>query len=225
MPAAIGLTKVNSILMGWYPGMHGGLALAEILTGIVNPSGRLPLSFPRRTEDLPSFHPQALCVEYDLYHDYRYFDRENSKPAFPFGHGLGYTTFLYSGIRFETISDQKNEPKVRITAIIKNTGKRDGVEIVQLYLSRPKTAEADHPQRELKAFHRCEIKAGESIEVQFEVDSAMMAWFNPMKHHWQRDAGVYTLSIGPNAMEQPLVIRYELPNFLNSDLPFIDQIA
>ena len=91
--------RAPAILMLWYPGMEGGHALAEVLTGEVNPSGRLPCTFPARAEDLPFFDRNATKITYDLWHGYRKLERDGAAPAFPFGFGLSYTTFEYAGLR------------------------------------------------------------------------------------------------------------------------------
>jgi beta-glucosidase len=200
----------DSIIMAWYPGMHGGQALAEIISGHVNPSGRLPLTFPLKTSDLPEFDPKAERIVYDLYHDYRWMDKKGVAPAFPFGFGLSYTTFTYNAVRLEPIDTSRQNPHIRVTAEIENRGNRDGDEVVQLYVSRPEPGGVEHPFRELKAFRRLSVGAGNRVEASFDLDFHALNWFDPTKDLWVVEAGMYTVRIGPNALEQPLVAEFSI---------------
>ena len=204
------IKNVNSILMAWYPGMHGGQALAEILVGKVNPSGRLPLTFPKQTEDLPNFDSKASKVRYDRYHDYRWMEKQGICPAFAFGYGLTYTKFTYKTISIETINVSKENPLIRVKAKIENTGNRDGTEVVQLYLTRPESKEIKNPCRILKSFKRIEIAVGNISEVDFAIDSQLISWFNPKKNNWEVQPGKYKIGIGPNVLEQLLEVKFQI---------------
>lgn len=203
---------VDSILMAWYLGMHGGLALAEIIAGKVNPSGRLPLTFPRRTEDCPHFDPRASKIQYDRYHDYRYMDKKGIEPAFAFGYGLTYTKFNYRNASIETFDPSRQKPFIRIKTRIENIGDRDGTEVVQLYLTRPESNHIQNSSRELKGFRRIEIAAGAFAEVYFDIDFRFMSFFDPEKNQWEVEPGIYKIGIGPNASEQPLELSIQIPD-------------
>jgi beta-glucosidase len=202
---------VDSILMAWYPGMHGGQALAEIIAGKVNPSGRLPLTFPKQTEDCPHFDPRASKIRYDRYHDYRWMDKKGIEPAFPFGYGLTYTKFNYSNASIETLDPSRQKPFIRIKTRIENIGDRDGTEVVQLYLTRPESNNIQNSSRELKGFKRIEIAAGAFSEVYFDIDFRFMSFFDPKNNKWKIEPGVYKIGIGPNALEQPLELSVQIP--------------
>lgn len=204
--------KVKAILMAWYPGMHGGQALAEIISGRVNPSGRLPLTFPKHTGDAPLFDPSADEVTYDLYPDYRWYDRCNREPAFAFGHGLSYTKFAYLSAETEVISDDRNSPLIQVRVKIKNIGEYTGAEVVQLYVSAPQSQGIERPIRELKAFRRCELSPGETVDIYFDIGFEKLCWFNNESHKWEVQIGTYKIGIGPNVLLQTLNIEFEVRN-------------
>ncbi len=128
--------EVGAILMAWYPGMEGGNAIADILFGDVNPSGRLPITFPASTSQLPPFDKKAGTIEYGYYHGYRLFDREGLSPAYPFGFGLSYTRYEYTGLELEREEIDRDEG-LAVYVTVNNAGERAGEETVQLYVSCP----------------------------------------------------------------------------------------
>jgi len=168
--------EVAALLVLWYPGMEGGLALADLLTGAVSPSGRLPCSFPARDEDLPFFDRDATAITYDFWHGYRKLDRDGAEPAFPFGFGLGYTTFSLGDLRLEaaelTVADT-----LRATVAVTNTGASAGDDVVQLYVEAPGSAVPRAP-RELKGFARVTLEAGETQEVTIQVPASDLAYYD-----------------------------------------------
>ncbi|MES1190416.1 MAG: glycoside hydrolase family 3 C-terminal domain-containing protein [Steroidobacter sp.] len=148
---------VNAILDAWYPGEEGGTAIAETLSGRNNPAGRLPVTFYTGVDQLPSFDDYAMKGR-----TYRYFD---GKPLYPFGYGLSYTTFAYSGLTLPHVIKAGDALDAEVT--VTNTGKREGDEVAQLYLSFPSVPGA--PLRALRGFHRVHLKPGESKQVRFEL--------------------------------------------------------
>jgi beta-glucosidase len=168
---------VAALLMLWYPGMEGGRALADVLTGAVNPSGRLPCSFAARPEDLPFYDRDATAIVYDLWHGYRKLDRDGAEPAFPFGFGLSYTTFALRDLRLgraELVADDT----LTATVTVANTGDVAGDDVVQLYVETRGSA-VERAPRELKAFARVTLAPGETKDVQLDVPVADLAYYDP----------------------------------------------
>ncbi|HWT22943.1 MAG TPA: glycoside hydrolase family 3 C-terminal domain-containing protein [Solirubrobacteraceae bacterium] len=167
---------VEALLMLWYPGMEGGRALADVLSGAVNPSGRLPCSFPARDEDLPFFDRDATAITYDLWHGYRKLDRDGAAPAFPFGFGLSYTTFELSGLRLDGAQLRAGDT-LGVTVAATNSGEVAGEDVVQLYVEAPGSA-VERAPRELEAFARVRLAPGETRDVRLEVPIADLAHYD-----------------------------------------------
>jgi beta-glucosidase len=166
--------RVPAILMLWYPGMEGGHALADILFGRVNPGGRLPCVFPRRADDLPFFDRDASAITYDLWHGYRKLDRDGVSAAFPFGFGLSYTRFAYSDLQLDR-SSVGSDNAVTASVDVANVGAVAGDTVVQLYVSAVGSA-VERAAKELKAFARVALAAGESRQVTLRVPVAELAY-------------------------------------------------
>ena len=152
-------SNAKSIIQAWYPGMEGGNALADILFGAVNPSGKLPMTFPVKLEDSPAhslaqYPDENLLIEHkeDIYVGYRYFDTYKVTPAFAFGHGLSYTTFKY-----DNLSAEKKEGTVTVTLDVSNTGEMDGSEVIQVYV-HDHESNLERPEKELKGFEKVALK-------------------------------------------------------------------
>ena len=158
--------RVPAILMLWYPGMEGGHAFADVLTGRVNPSGRLPFVVPRRAEDLPYFDKDAKAITYDLWHGHHKLERDGVAPAFPFGFGLSYTQFV-----FRDLAVIRDGGQLRVSLIVDNRGDHAGDDVVQIYV-RALQSSVERPARELKAFQRVSIAAGASAAVEIEIPSS-----------------------------------------------------
>jgi beta-glucosidase len=168
--------RVPGLLVLWYPGMEGGHALADVLLGRVNPGGRLPCTFPRRAEDLPFFDRNATQITYDLWHGYRKLARDRASAAFPFGFGLSYTTFTHTNLRLaQTQLGAADLLQVRID--VTNTGARAGDEVVQLYVSA-RGSRVERAVRELKAFARVTLAAGETKQVALDLSVADLACYD-----------------------------------------------
>ena len=177
----------DAILQAWYPGQEGGSALAEVLYGDAEPSGKLPITFYRNVKQLPDFEDYNMEGK-----TYRYFEGD---PLFRFGHGLTYTEFYYGKPRADrtTLKIEGNKP-IYITAPVGNIGTRPGTEIVQLYIQRPSDKEG--PIQTLRAYRRVELQPGESKMVVFALDAKDFAWFNPETERMEPLKGQYVVRIG-----------------------------
>lgn len=179
-----------AILMLWYAGMEGGTALAKILFGDVNPSGKLPFTIPVTEEQLPFFDKDADEIEYGLYHGYSKFDKEGLIPAYPFGYGLSYSRFSYSPL--ELVIEGSS---AKISCRISNESQRSGSEVAQLYIGF-ENSNIDRAVRLLKGFDRVELEAGASAEVCFEVSQDDIAWYDEDNSAWAFEDIEYSAHIG-----------------------------
>jgi beta-glucosidase len=199
------LDKVSGVVEAWYPGQFDGEAIAAILFGDVNPSGRLPMTFPvdeqqgpaTKADEYPGDGKNANYSEGVLV-GYRWYDAKNQTPLFPFGFGLSYTSFQYSGVRVEHKAGDDATVSVRVT----NSGKRAGSEVVQLYLGFP--PEAAEPPQQLKGFGRVELKPGESKVVTMTVNKDSLAAWDGSAHDWKVYPGKYAVEVGASSRD----IRY-----------------
>ncbi|MHC4534119.1 MAG: beta-glucosidase [Planctomycetota bacterium] len=195
------LNDVSTVIEAYYPGQEGGDAIARVVFGDVNPSGKLPETFPKRLEDNPShgFFPgekrRALYGE-GIYIGYRHYDTRGIEPLFPFGHGLSYTEFEYNNLRIR----QKRDGSVRITLDVKNTGKSSGAEVIQLYV-RDLEASVDRPDKELKAFVKMELLPGQTRQAELFINEDAFAYFSPMKERWIIEPGEFELLIGSSSRD------------------------
>jgi beta-glucosidase len=178
-----------AIVQAWYPGQEGGQAVAEVLFGDVNPSGHLPVTFYRSTEDLPPF------TDYSMAHrTYRYFD---GKPLYAFGHGLSYTNFSFSGAN---LSKRRAKPSdtFRLTFSLSNAGKLDGDEIAQVYYRRP-GAGASAPKMSLCGFRRVHVPKGASSKVAIDMPVQRFRHWDAMKKRYVVEPGRYQLWVGDSS--------------------------
>lgn len=211
--------QVRAILVAWYPGQEEGTALARVLFGGVNPSGKLPVTFPRRWEDTPaagSSRPGPdLTIPYreGVYVGYRHFDKEGLQPLFPFGHGLSYTAFAYSGLTVDAASDRaaKPGPKVTVRLRVANAGRRAGTEVVQLYVGAGAAPDGvDRPPQELKGFQRVDLGPGETKTVSFFLDEGAFSFWHPVKKQWTVEPGWYSIRAGSSSRDIRLQTRLGL---------------
>lgn len=200
------INEVPAIVQGWFLGSEAGNALANVLTGKVNPSGKLPFSFPVKLSDnaahaLGAYPGENGTVEYKegLLVGYRWHDAKNIKPLFPFGHGLSYTHFSYSKLRMSAKEMKKGE-SLTCTITLTNNGDRDGSEVVQLYLSDKKSA-LPRPPKELKGFQKVELKAGESREVSFVINEDLLQYYNDQEQAWAAEPGRFEVLVGASSQE------------------------
>ncbi|MCB0707751.1 MAG: glycoside hydrolase family 3 C-terminal domain-containing protein [Saprospiraceae bacterium] len=192
----------KGILQAWYPGMEGGNALASILFGLQSPSGKLPMTFPEKLSDSPAhklaqFPVENLQMDYtdDIYVGYRYFDSYDVAPAFPFGHGLSYTTFSY-----EDLSIEKTGGLVTVSLKITNTGDMAGAEVVQLYV-KDEDSTLKRPEKELKAFQKVLLQPGESKTIQLELKEDAFSYYDDTQNKWILEAGTFTLLAGSSSRD------------------------
>ncbi len=198
------IRQVPGVIEAWFPGQEGGNALAGILFGDVNPSGKLPTTMGFRREDYPDYgHFPGVdgVVQYreGIYVGYRHFDKENIAPLYPFGYGLSYTTFDYGPVQ---LSSPKLAPDGNITVSlpIKNTGTREGREVVELYIHDP-APKIDKPVRELKGFAKIDLAPGETKTVTIPVTPRDLAYFDVPGKQWKADAGDYEIQVGASSRD------------------------
>ncbi|WP_345950207.1 glycoside hydrolase family 3 C-terminal domain-containing protein [Mucilaginibacter sp. PAMB04274] len=192
------------IIQAWYPGMEGGTALANIIYGKTNPSGKLPMTFPKTLADAPDHKlgefpasKDGVNVYYndDIYVGYRYFDTYKVEPQFAFGYGLSYTTFAYSGLQVKT---QGNTATVTFT--VTNTGKKAGAEIAQVYVKQQQSL-LPRPEKELKAFDKVFLQPGEKKQVTLSLNADAFQYFNDVTNNWMLEKGNYNILVGASSRD------------------------
>lgn len=194
--------EVPAILFAWYSGMEGGKALANILYGKVNPSGKLPFSIAKNDTDYPFFNPYTLKIKYGYYHGYTLFDKNQTEVAYPFGYGLSYTTFDYTNLRLEE-SFVPQGGKLVASIDVSNTGQVPGQEVVQLYVGF-KNSGIDRPVKLLRAFDKIYLDPGESKTVTLKVAVKDLAWYDPSVKQWKVEEMEYELYVGGSSQAETL---------------------
>ncbi|KAJ5646363.1 hypothetical protein N7490_002735 [Penicillium lividum] len=205
------VNDARAVVQAWFGGNECGNGIADVLYGDVNPSAKLPVTFPRRLQDNPSyvnFRSERGRVLYgeDIYVGYRYFEKSDLAPAFAFGHGLSYTTFIRSDLDIKTVPEQakfseSGEP-ITATVTVTNTGSLAGAEIVQLWIVPPKT-DVNRPIRELKAFQKVFLQPGESQTVQLSVEKKLAtSWWDEQREQWISEKGEYEVLITGTGAEE-----------------------
>jgi beta-glucosidase len=220
--------RADAILLAWQPGQEGGHAIADVLSGRVNPSGRLATTFPVRYEDVPSSktfpgrelpdrpplisfglagRPAEAVYEEGIYVGYRYYDTFGVKPAYAFGHGLSYTDFAYGGLK---LSPRQFGGKLTAAVTVTNRGRAAGREVVQLYLSAP-AGRLAKPAAELKGFAKTRLlRPGESQTLSFELGPADLASYDSAASAWVAEAGAYTVRVGASSADIRQTGTFEL---------------
>lgn len=203
--------KVAAIVQGWYLGSEAGTSLAAVLMGDVNPSGKLPFTFPARLEDVPAHSlgqysavrsKDVTTVQYNegIFVGYRWTDRQKKvQPLFSFGHGLSYTTFEYGNPVVDK-REMKADEQLTVTVPVKNTGSREGKEVVQLYI-RDKKSSVERPVKELKGFCKVSLKPGEEKEVSFTIDRSALSYFDAGSHQWMAEPGAFEAIVAASATD------------------------
>jgi beta-glucosidase len=198
------LPQVQGLLHAWYPGQEGGTALAEVLFGEVNPSGKLPATFEKGWEDNATFNsyydPDGdKRVQYTegIFAGYRHFDKNAIEPLFAFGYGLSYTDFEYGNL---SVSPQQTKKggKIKVTFDVKNTGARAGAEVAQLYV-QDVAASVPRPEKELKAFAKVWLKPGEKKRIGLELDKSALAFYDAAKGAWVVEPGEFKVLVGSSS--------------------------
>lgn len=200
------IDNVKGLLHAWYPGQEGATAVAEIIFGKTNPSGKLPVSFEFKPEDNPTFNSyrdddKDLNVEFTegIFMGYRYYDKGSVKPRFPFGYGLSYTTFGYDNVKVPAKTIKAGD-KLKFSVDITNTGNVDGAEAVQVYVSDLKSS-LPRPVKELKAFDKVFLTKGETKTIQFELDKDAFSFYDPAKHSWIIEPGEFNVLVGSSSVD------------------------
>jgi beta-glucosidase len=207
------LERVPAVLQSWYGGSEGGDALASVLFGDVNPSGKLPCTYPQSLSDEPAhqnsprtYPGQGGVVHYDegLLVGYRWFDAKQKEPLFPFGFGLSYTTFDYRQLKVTG-----DGVTAAVECEISNTGTREGAEVVQVYV-QPKTPSVTRPPKELKGFAKVTLKPGETKRVTVPLNGRSFAYYDPTQRQWIAEAGSYGILVGASSRDIRLTGDYSL---------------
>src|SRR5882724_4400995 len=200
------LGQVPALLQAWYPGMEGGNAIAHILFGDVNPSGKLPCTFPKRLEDSPAHALGAYPgkngterYEEGLLVGYRWFDTKKIEPLFPFGYGLSYTKFEYSSFKLGAGKDAEG-PLVSVEFEVTNTGSRAGGEVAQVYVQDVQSS-LPRPEKELKGFHKVFLKPGQVQKITIPLTRSAFAFYDPEKKGWVAEAGDYIIHVGSSSRD------------------------
>ena len=221
--------EVPAIVQGWYLGSEAGNALAAVLAGDANPSGKLPFTFPVKLEDNAAHqmgeypgnkeelaagkgkdqkNPINITYNEGIFVGYRWHDTKNIKPLFSFGHGLSYTTFEYGKVHADK-TQMAQDGKITFTVSIKNTGKREGAEVVQLYISDLKSS-VPRPVKELKGFEKINLKPGEQKEVSFTIDKSALSFFDAATHQWVAEPGEFEALVGASSSDIKTKMKFTL---------------
>ena len=199
------IDRAKAVVQCWYEGTMGGTALAKVLFGDVNPSGRLPVTFPKKLSDTPVARfgefPGGDTVRYNegIYVGYRYYDTYDVEPLFCFGHGLSYTEFAYSDLRIEA-DKQTGKAAAKVSCTVKNIGTLAGAETVQLYVS-DKESSVPRPSKELKGFRKIFLQPGESKEVSFTLNEKDFSFYSTEEALWKWEAGKFELLFGSSSRD------------------------
>lgn len=189
---------VNAVIMAYYPGMEGGSALAEIISGEVNPSGKLPYVIPYKESDLPYVNWEATDQYYEYYQGYTRLEKNGVKSLVPYGFGLSYTTFKITDLSAEVTADE-----VIVTAKVNNTGNIDGEEVVQVYVGFEHSA-VDRPVKQLRGFQRVRVKAAGQKEVKISIPLEKLKWYDPTCRKWKLEHMEYTIYVGNSSANEDL---------------------
>ncbi len=211
------LEKVPAVIEAWYGGCEAGNVLADVLFGDINPSGKLPITFPRKLNDCPAHQSERtypgektlnekgevidekVYYEEGIYVGYRYFDTQDIEPLFPFGYGLSYTTFEYSNLKISK-KQMAQADTIAISVDIMNTGDRAGAEIVQLYVQDVESS-VDRPQKELKGFQKVKIEPGAKKSVEFNIEKPALSFYDEKENTWKAEAGSFKILIGSSSRD------------------------
>lgn len=198
------IDQVSAVLETWLGGQAGAGAIADAVFGKVNPSGKLAETFPVRLEDTPAYlnfpgeDGQVIYGE-RMFVGYRYYDKRNIEPLFPFGHGLSYTEFAYSDLKLSA-TELTDKDQLQVSLTVSNTGKVTGKEVIQLYVADPESS-VQRPTKELKAFDKIELKPGESKEVSFTLNKRDFSYYSKVYNRWLAESGKFEILIGSSSRD------------------------
>ncbi len=208
------IDRVPAVVQAWYLGSEAGNAIADVLFGKVNPSGKLPFTFPVRLEDNAAHALDAYNIadesvyKESIFVGYRWHEKQSVAPLFAVGHGLSYTTFDYSNVRADRTA-LKDGGKITVSADVTNTGDRQGMEVVQLYIGQEESA-LPRPVKELKGFTKVDLQPGETTTVTFEVNSGMLQYYDDVQGCWRADEGRFTAYIAAASDDVRGTVDFEL---------------
>ena len=208
------IDRVPAVLEAWFSGSEAGNALADVVFGAVNPSGKLPFTFPVRLEDNGAHalgeYPGADKVKYNesIFVGYRWHDKEQLKPLFAFGHGLSYTAFAVGNVKADRTTLAPNG-SIRISADVTNTGDRAGAEVVQLYIGDEQSS-LPRPVKELKGFQKVSLNPGQTRTVTFEITPGMLQYYDDAKGAWVAEPGAFTAYVGAASDDIRGTVEFEL---------------
>jgi beta-glucosidase len=205
------IDRVPVLVQAWYPGQEGGTALAEILFGDVDPSGRLPVSFERHWEDNPvhdSYYPEPgtkrVVYKEGLFVGYRGYEHNDTKPLFPFGFGLSYTTFKYSNLSIQPFtgaeSNDSSGPHYEVSFEVKNTGTRAGADVAQVYVGEKQT-KVPRPEKELKGFVKVSLRPGEIKKVSVILNGRSLSYYDVNAKRWRAEPGDFNILVGRSSAQ------------------------
>jgi len=206
------IDHVPAIYETWYAGEQGGTALAQLLFGDYSPSGKLPVSFERHWEDNPayaSYYPKTgdrkVSYTEGIFEGYRYYDKSQTKPLFPFGYGLSYTTFAYKNLSVTPTSVSGDQP-VTVSFDVTNTGSRAGAEVAEVYVAQP-NSRIPRPIKELKGFTKVLLNPGETRNVTVTLDRRAFSYYDAKIHDWAADSGEFNVIVGSSSAKAELTSK------------------
>ncbi len=206
------IDQASAVMEVWYPGEEDGAALAAVLFGDQEPTGRLPITFPRRDEDLPASTPAQYpgiggiaAYSEGLLVGYRWYDAKKIEPLFPFGFGLSYTTFEFSDLR---VTPPVGTAPAMVEWVVTNTGKRPGSAVPQLYVGLPSSTDVVQPPKQLKAFQRVTLQPGTSAHVKFPLDGRSLSYWDEAAHGWKVMPGLYQVFAARSSRDIPLTGKF-----------------
>ena len=207
------IDRVPALVQSWYGGSEAGRALALVLLGEVSPSGHLPISWERRLDDNPAmanYYPAAgshdVTYREGIFLGYRHYDRSDTKPLFPFGFGLSYTSFAFSHLSVSPTEAKAGDP-ITVSFDVRNTGQRGGAEVAQVYVGDP-SASVPRPVKELKGFARVALDPGETKHVTVALDHRSLAYWDTGGHGWKVDPGRFVVYVGDSSADVPLKAEF-----------------
>ena len=206
------INSASTLVHAWLGGQETGHALADVLFGDANPSGRLSVTFPKRLQDTPAYlnfgkSDRTIVYGEGVFVGHRYYEKVDTRPQFYFGYGLSYTTFEYSNLVLPaTFGQYERNCFAEISVDVTNTGSRDGSEVIQVYIS-DLMSEVQRPARELKAFKKLHLAKGETATCQFTLDKYAVSYWSEEEDQWKAEAGNFAIIVARSADPEDDVLR------------------